>query len=45
MQWLMTNVWKDAARVRLEVLVGNTPGIAFWDALGFRGYALTLERQ
>jgi ribosomal protein S18 acetylase RimI-like enzyme len=44
-QWLLTNVWKDAARVRLEVLAGNTAGIAFWHALGFRDYALTLERQ
>jgi len=44
-QWLLTNVWEDAARVRLEVLAGNTSGIAFWYALGFRDYALTLERQ
>ena len=44
-QWLLANVWKDAARVRLEVLSGNASGIAFWHAVGFRDYALTLERQ
>jgi GNAT superfamily N-acetyltransferase len=43
--WLLSNVWNGAARVRLEVLIGNAPGIAFWRALGFRDYALTLERE
>jgi hypothetical protein len=29
--------------VRVEVLVGNADGLAFWRAVGFRDYALTLE--
>jgi GNAT superfamily N-acetyltransferase len=45
MDWLLANVWHDASRVRLDVLVGNTSGIAFWRALGFRDYALTMERD
>jgi GNAT superfamily N-acetyltransferase len=44
-EWLLTNVWRDAARVRLEVLVENAAGIAFWRALGFHDYALTMERE
>jgi GNAT superfamily N-acetyltransferase len=43
--WLRANVWHGVARVRLEVLVGNASGIAFWRALGFRDYALTMERD
>ncbi len=45
MRWLLANVWNGAARVRLEVLVGNAAGIAFWRALGFSDYALTMERE
>jgi GNAT superfamily N-acetyltransferase len=45
MQWLLANVWNGAARVRLDVLVGNAAGIAFWRALGFGIYALTMERE
>ena len=45
MSWLLANVWNEAVRVRLEVLVGNTAGIPFWRSLGFRDYALTLERE
>jgi GNAT superfamily N-acetyltransferase len=44
MAWLRENVWKDATRVRVEVLVGNAAGIAFWRAVGFDDYCLTLER-
>jgi GNAT superfamily N-acetyltransferase len=40
--WLRENAWR-CERVRLEVLVGNAPGIAFWRALGFKDYCLTLE--
>jgi GNAT superfamily N-acetyltransferase len=41
--WLRTNVWADAPRVRIDVLVGNTAGIAFWRSVGFRDYCLTME--
>lgn len=42
--WMLDNVWHDTARLRLDVLVGNESGIAFWRALGFRDYCLTMER-
>jgi ribosomal protein S18 acetylase RimI-like enzyme len=45
MEWLAANAWNQSARIRIEVLTGNTGGIAFWRALGFRDYALTMERD
>jgi catechol 2,3-dioxygenase-like lactoylglutathione lyase family enzyme/predicted acetyltransferase len=36
--------WPAACRVVLDVLLGNAAGRAFWAALGFSGYAMTLER-
>ena len=45
MQWLLANAWNGAARVRLDVLVGNAVGIDFWRLLGFRDYCLTMERM
>jgi GNAT superfamily N-acetyltransferase len=44
-QWLTAHAWNGAARIRLEVLVGNVAGIAFWRALGFSDYSLTMERE
>jgi GNAT superfamily N-acetyltransferase len=41
--WLRANTWADAPRIRLDVLVGNAAGIAFWRAVGFRDYCLTME--
>jgi hypothetical protein len=29
--------------VRVDVLVGNAAGVAFWRAVGFADYAVTLE--
>ncbi len=43
MRWLIENPWKDAPRIRVEVLVGNAPAIAFWRSVGFLDYCLTLE--
>lgn len=43
-EWLRQHAW-DAVRVRVEVLVGNTSGIAFWRAVGFADYCLTLELE
>lgn len=40
---LRRGVWAGAARIRLDVLVGNAPGRAFWKAMGFEEYCLTLE--
>jgi len=43
--WLQRNAWAGERRVRVEVLIGNSAGIAFWRAVGFRDYCLTLERE
>jgi GNAT superfamily N-acetyltransferase len=42
--WLRENPWREAPRIRLDVLVGNTSGIAFWRSLGFEDYCITMER-
>ena len=44
MNWLLGNVWKDAPRIRLDVLVGNSEGIEFWRSLGFADYCVTMEK-
>jgi GNAT superfamily N-acetyltransferase len=44
MQWLFQNPWKDALRIRLEVLIGNTKAAAFWRSLGFAEYCVTMEK-
>jgi len=41
--WLWRNAWTDATRLRIDVLVGNTAGQAFWRAVGFRDYCITME--
>ena len=41
--WLREHAWRGTARVRLDVLVGNPIGAAFWRAVGFREYCITLE--
>ena len=43
--WLRANAWADAPRIRIDVLVGNAAGIAFWQSVGFRDYCLTMEWQ
>lgn len=42
-QWLRANAWRDATQIRLDVLIGNEPAIAFWRAVGFGDYCLTME--
>ena len=44
-QWLKENSWEDASSIRLDVLVGNQDGIAFWRSLGFLDYCLAMELQ
>jgi ribosomal protein S18 acetylase RimI-like enzyme len=41
--WLRAHAWADAPRIRIDVLVGNAAGIAFWRTVGFRDYCLTME--
>jgi predicted acetyltransferase len=43
--WLWQNAWPETAYLRLDVLVHNTAGIAFWKAVGFREYCLTMEAE
>jgi ribosomal protein S18 acetylase RimI-like enzyme len=45
MRMLAEEVWPPGKRVRVEVLVGNETGIAFWRAVGFQDYCLTLEME
>jgi predicted acetyltransferase len=44
-EWLTENVWCDAPAVYLDVLSTNVPGIAFWRAVGFGDYCITMERK
>ena len=43
LRWMRDNVWVNTSRLRLDVLVGNTDGLAFWRAVGFTDYCLTME--
>ena len=43
--WLRRNAWGPEARVRVDVLVGNQIGQAFWRAVGFNDYCVTLEQE
>ena len=40
---LRDQVWSKTKRLTVEVLVGNESAVAFWRAVGYRDYALTLE--
>lgn len=44
MEILLMQVWSPRQRIVLDVLVGNSAGRAFWKALGFQVYCLTMER-
>ena len=43
MQWLLANAFPATKRLRLDVLVDNQRGIAFWHAIGFEDYCMTME--
>jgi len=43
MQILREQVWPRGKRFTVEVLCKNTPGIAFWKAMGYQEYSLCLE--
>jgi GNAT superfamily N-acetyltransferase len=44
-QILTDEVWPRGERVRVEVLVENHAGHAFWQAVGFNDYSTTLEME
>jgi GNAT superfamily N-acetyltransferase len=43
LNWLREQVWRDAPRIRIDVLVGNDAGVSFWRAVGFADYCVTME--
>jgi GNAT superfamily N-acetyltransferase len=44
MKMLSSEIWPKDKRVTVDVLCRNHAGIAFWRAVGFTDYCLTLER-
>lgn len=44
-EWLWKNAWPATERLRVDVLVTNEIGIAFWKSVGFEEYCLTMEVQ
>ena len=45
MDLLFGRIWPDGAAISLEALCANKAAIAFWRAVGFEDYALTLRRR
>lgn len=45
MAWLWQNVWQGVPRLRIDVLVDNVVGQAFWRSIGFKDYCITMEMQ
>jgi GNAT superfamily N-acetyltransferase len=43
MDILRSQVWPPGKRLTVEVLTANTRAVAFWHAMGYQDYALTLE--
>jgi predicted acetyltransferase len=43
MQSLLSDIWPRTKRRTVSVLVHNASGVAFWRAMGYQDYALTLE--
>jgi GNAT superfamily N-acetyltransferase len=45
LEWLCENAWQPFPRVFLDALVQNDVGLAFWRAVGFTDYCITMERE
>jgi ribosomal protein S18 acetylase RimI-like enzyme len=43
MEILRTQIWPKNKRLTVSVLVQNTAAVAFWRAMGYADYSLTLE--
>lgn len=43
MEILRGRIWPKHKRLTVEVLTANAAAVAFWRAMGYRDYALTLE--
>jgi GNAT superfamily N-acetyltransferase len=44
-EWLRSNIWRNDKRLRIEVLTHNKVAISFWQGVGFKDYALTMEYE
>jgi GNAT superfamily N-acetyltransferase len=44
-EMLVSEIWPKNKRITVNVLCHNQAGIAFWRAVGFNDYCLTLERK
>jgi GNAT superfamily N-acetyltransferase len=42
--WLSSEVWLGR-RILVQVLSGNSAGLAFWRSTGFGEYSLTLQKE
>jgi predicted acetyltransferase len=40
---MLRRLWSPDKRLIVEVLTANRPGLAFWRAVGYQDYCLTLE--
>jgi GNAT superfamily N-acetyltransferase len=45
LEWLWENAWVGQSVLRIEVLVGNSTGRAFWSSVGFTEYCVTMEAR
>ncbi len=45
LEWLWVNDWAGQSVLRIEVLVGNSAGRAFWSSVGFTEYCVTMEAR
>ena len=45
MATLFNKIWPNDKRFMVDVLTGNSGGIAFWHSLGYQDYCLSLEIQ
>lgn len=43
--WLWAHAWSGAPALRVDVLVGNAVGRAFWQSVGFQEYCVTMEAR
>jgi GNAT superfamily N-acetyltransferase len=43
METLRGQVWPKNRRLTVDVLASNAPALAFWRAVGYRDYCVTLE--
>lgn len=44
LEWLRQYAWPNAMLIRVEVLIQNESGRAFWKSAGFGDYCVTMEK-